>query len=76
MMRVLELMNPSLKNVYKRDPFDILMTLLKGVHEELNHAEKREGTGSALSSDPSFENTKFIELDYIQAEKWIRYFRE
>jgi len=37
-MRLLELMNPEFKSFFKRDPFDMLLHILRGLHQDLNHA--------------------------------------
>lgn len=40
-MRLLELMNPELKSFFKRDPFEMMLLFVNGLHEDLNHALKR-----------------------------------
>ena len=74
-MRLLELMNPELKSFYNRDPFEMLCLLLNGLHEDLNSAPKR-GLVVPSNAYPAFENSNFVELDYIQAEKWDKFYKE
>ena len=47
-MRLLELMNPEFKSFYKRDPFDLMMHLINGLHDDLNKAPNR---GSILPAN-------------------------
>lgn len=40
-MKLVELMDPKFKSYFKRDPFDILLLLLNGLHEDFNKAKFR-----------------------------------
>ncbi len=73
-IKSLELMNPEFKSFYKRDPFEMLTFLISGLHDDLNRAPHRNQI-VPVNSYPAFENQGIIELDYIQAEKWIRFFK-
>ena len=74
-MRLLELMDPSFKSFYNRDPFKILTSFINGLHSDLNQASLREESGTNPSY-PGFENSAMVELDYIQADKWDKYYKE
>ncbi len=67
-------MNPSFKSFYKRDPFEMLTFLISGLHDDLNRSPYR-GTVAPSNSYPAFENGGIVEMDYIQAEKWDKFFK-
>ncbi|CDW79660.1 ubiquitin carboxyl-terminal hydrolase 8 [Stylonychia lemnae] len=70
-----ELMNPSFKSFFTRDPFEMLIHLISGLHDDLNRAPNR-GQMVGANSYPAFQGNGIVELDYIQADKWDKFFRE
>ena len=51
----------------------MLLTLLKGLHEDLNTAKIRDLTSKVY---PAFDNMGLTEMDYVQAERWGKFFKE
>jgi hypothetical protein len=67
-------MDLQFRSFYKRDPYDLLVTLISGLHDDLNNAPNR-GMVQQSNSYPAFENKGIVELDYIQSAKWDKFFR-
>ena len=57
-------MNNEFKSFYKRDPFDMLIVLINGLHDDLNRAPNRNQI-TPVNSYPAFENQGLVEFDYI-----------
>jgi len=51
----------------------MLSFILSGLHDDLNRAPDR-GQLQPANAYPAFETQGIIELDYIQAEKWNKFF--
>ena len=57
-------MNPTFKSFFKRDPFEFLLILLNGLHEDFNSAPKK-GLIAPANDSPAFDYHGIVELDYI-----------
>ena len=53
----------------------MLTFLISGLHDDLNRAPNR-GQIIPSNSYPAFEANGIVELDYIQADKWDKFFRD